>query len=140
MRISEAGQNRLASKIDNPCFVATKFFGVRVCAYEKDAILLYRDRFRARLLLVYCVNVSVNRNKIDIFGGVHVSKGKYQEKETAPKEDARSLRFHLTVWRSFDVISFADCSLFRIRKSDGVVFYRYEIGRRILFCPRRTDS
>ena len=140
MRIGQSWHHGLAAKVDNACFLTRELFRVRFCAYENDTILLYPDRFRARLFLVYRVNVSVNQNKIDIFCGVHVSKGKYQEKETAPKEDARSLRFHLTVWRSFDVISFADCSLFRIRKSDGVVFYRYEIGRRILFCSRRTDS
>ena len=133
-------------------FLARELFRVRVCTYENDAILLYCDRFRTRPFLVYRVNVSINQNKIDIhltplhfvqgrfFGAVRVSKGKYQEKETAPKEGVGSLRFHLTVWRSFDVISFADCSLFRIGKSDGVVFYRYEIEKRILFCLRRTDS
>jgi len=47
------------------------------------------------------------------------------------KEDAGRLRFHLTVRRSFDVIDFANCSLFRIRNGDGNIFNRHEIEARI---------
>lgn len=161
MRISQAGNNRAPTQIDNPSGV--KFLRLVIGADENNAIAFYRNRLRFGLLLIDGVNVPVSEDEVGILSVNHCGERKPGDKE----EEAvcQSRYFHiigipqrgsyqlplqdlpinvdlpgLTAWPSFDVIVFANCLLFRIGGSDHFVFCGHEIESEILFCPRRADS
>jgi hypothetical protein len=70
----------------------------------------------------------------DIQGGIHLTDSSKKYKAVEKK------CFHLTLWRSFDVIKSANRPLFPYRKSGRFDFDRDEIARRIFFYRCRFDS
>jgi hypothetical protein len=81
MRIGHSGHNGAAAKIDNARFVARQIFRTFIRADERNPAFLHRNRIGVRLALVDSVNVPVNQDKIDIFGGAHCANRMGDEKE-----------------------------------------------------------
>ncbi|MDP9185895.1 MAG: hypothetical protein M3O72_00880 [Verrucomicrobiota bacterium] len=88
-----------------------KSFHFFVRANKNDPVFLDRDCFGVRQFFVNGVNISVKEEKIDILGGVYLENGAAEQCQNA---NERNPRFHLTLPRSFDVISFANSPLFCI--------------------------
>jgi hypothetical protein len=58
-----------------------------------------------------------------------------REKENAAQHAMRNLRFHLTVWRSFDVISFADCWFSVSQRATALFFIDMRLKDEFYFAP-----
>jgi hypothetical protein len=106
MRIGHSGHNGAAAKIDNARFVARQLFRIFIRADERNPVFLHRNRFGVRLALVDSVNVPVNEDEIDMFGGAQLLGGKEREELDTGETKMEWTHFHLTLSGSFDVISF----------------------------------